>query len=100
MPSIIDQRPAASKFEQRDTFLDRATSDDEEVLAVGFGEATVALGNIGGDGKGCAVQLVNQKSVAAGELLGGRTNFVGKVQGLLVDQQLFELERHFATPKK
>ena len=32
------------------------------------------------------------------ELLGGRTNFVGEVDGLLVDEELFELESHSAAP--
>ena len=41
--------------------MDRSTGDDEKVLAVGFGEATIAFGNIGGDGESGSVQLVNQK---------------------------------------
>ena len=78
----------------------RSSSNDEEVLAIGLGESAIALGNVGGDREGGAVELVNEKTVTTVELLGGRTNCVGKAQGLLVDQQLLELERHLATPKK
>lgn len=59
MPSVIDKRPTAGKFEQRDTLVNRASCDNEKILAVGFGELAIALGNVGGDGKGCTVQLVN-----------------------------------------
>ncbi len=89
-----------SEFEYRYTFLNRSASNDEEVLAIGFGESAIALGDVGGDREGGTVELVDQKSVATGELFGGRTDLVGKVDGLLVDQQLFELERHSAAPRR
>ena len=81
-------------------FLNRAAGDNEEVLAVGFGKTTVALGDVSRDGQSNAVEFVNEKAISAGKLLGGRTNIVGKVQGLLVNEELLELESHFATPKK
>ena len=100
MPGVVDQCSTPHKLEQGHTLLYRSSSNDEEVLAIGLGESAIALGNVGGDREGGAVELVDQKAVAARELLSRSTDFVGEVEGLLVDQQLFELERHFATPKK
>jgi hypothetical protein len=39
--------------------LDGTTSDDEEVFAIGFGEANVAFGDVSGDGEGCAIELID-----------------------------------------
>jgi len=53
------------EFQQRDAFLERAAGDREEVAAVGFGKAAVALGEVGADREGCAVELVSEEAKAA-----------------------------------
>jgi hypothetical protein len=42
-----DQTSAPGQFQQRDTFLDGAAGDAEEVFAIGLCEATVAFGDVG-----------------------------------------------------
>ena len=46
---VFDGYPKASNFDQGNAFLSRASRDGEEVSAVGFGEAAVALCDVGGD---------------------------------------------------
>ena len=42
------QQPSASgQFERRNAFVSRTTGDAEEIVAVGFREATVAVGDVG-----------------------------------------------------
>lgn len=62
----------------------------EEVLTVGFREASIAFGNIGRDGDCGAVELIDEKAVAAGELLSSSADCIGEVEGFLVDQQLLK----------
>jgi hypothetical protein len=38
--------------------------------------------------------LVNEEAVAALKLFSGRADLIGEVDGLLVDEELFEGERH------
>ncbi len=80
-----DQTSAPREFQQRDAFLDGAAGDAEEVFAVGFREATVSLGDVGGDGQGCAVELVGEETVTAGEVLGFRADLVCEIDGFLVN---------------
>lgn len=49
-------------------------------------------------GEGGAIKLIDQESIAAGELLGRTADLVGKIEGFLVDQQLLEVESHLAAP--
>ena len=65
--------------QQRHAFLDRTAGDAEEVFAVGFCEATVAFGDVGRNGQGCAVELVGKESVTAGEVLGSRADLVCEI---------------------
>ena len=50
--------------------MSRTAGDAEEVAAVGFPEATVAVGDVGRNREACAVELINEEAVAALELLG------------------------------
>ena len=90
----------AGQFEQRDALLHAATRDAEGVLPIGLREAAVALGDVGGDGQGGAVELVGQEEVPAGEALGQRADGVGEGDGLLVNLELLEGEGHGRTKKE
>jgi hypothetical protein len=57
-----------------------------------LGEPAVPLVDGRGNREGGSVQWINEKTVAAAELLGVAANVVGKVDGLLVDDELFEGE--------
>jgi len=89
---------ATGKFQQRDAFLERAAGDREEVAAVGFGKAAVALGEVGADREGCAVELVSEEAKAAIEAGSELADLVGEVEGFLIDEEILELERHGSWP--
>ena len=59
--------------------MDGTTRDDEKVLAIGFGESSVAFGDICRDGESGTVELVNQESIASGEFFGDNANLIGEV---------------------
>jgi len=84
------QTPAAGQFEQWDAFLHGVAVDAEEVLAVGLCEAAVAFGDVGGNRKGGAVQLISEEAIAAGEVFGTPADWVCEINGLLVDDQFLE----------
>jgi hypothetical protein len=71
---------------QRHEFLNRAPGNNEKMLAIGLREATVAFGNVGWNGKGCPVQLINKETVSPRELLRSGADIIGKVERLLVNQ--------------
>jgi hypothetical protein len=73
---------------------DPAADDGEEVAASGFGKAAVALGEVGADREGCAVELVGKKADAAIKVGGQLEDFVGEAEGLSVDEEVLELKRH------
>jgi len=100
MFSFVNQLSPTGKFEERYTFLNGATGNDKEILAVGLREAAVPLGNIGRDRERSSVELVDQKTVATLKGFSGRTNGICKIDGLLIDHQLLELERHLPLQKK
>ena len=77
---------ATGEFQQRDAFLERAAGDGEEVAAVGWREATVPLGKVGTDGEGGSVELVGEKAEAAIEAGSELADFVGEVEGFLIDE--------------
>lgn len=77
---------ATGEFQQRDAFLERAAGDGEEVAAVGLREATVAFGKVGTDGERRPIELVGKKAEAAVEAGSELADFVGKVEGFLVDE--------------
>jgi hypothetical protein len=85
----------ATYIQKRDAFLGRSAGDNEKIGAVAIGEAAIAFGKIGGDGKGRAVQLVGEEIVAARKCLGSRRDPVGQVHGFLVDLKIFEHEGHW-----
>ena len=60
-------------------------------------EAAVAFGDVGGDGRGGAVELVSEEAVAAGEVFGSQADLVCEIDGLLVDDELFEREGHWGV---
>ena len=63
------QLAAEGKFKEWNAFLQRSTRDAEEVPAVGYGEAAVAFGDVGGDREGGAVELIGKETVATRERL-------------------------------
>ena len=63
-------------------------------LAIRFGEAPVAFGQVRGNRKGGSVQLINEKVITARELLGQRGNPICQINRLLVDLQVFEHKCH------
>lgn len=85
---------ATGKFQQRDAFLERAAGDREEVAAIGFGKATVPLGEVGADGERRPVELVGEKAKAAIKAGSELADFVSEVEGFLVDEQVLEKKRH------
>jgi len=64
----LQQTLPRRQFQQWDAFLNATTGDAEKVAAIGFGEAAIAFGDVGSDGKGGAVQLIDEKVVAAWEI--------------------------------
>ena len=86
------------EFQQRDAFLERASGDREEVAAVGLREAAVALGEVGADREGCAVELVSEEAKAAIEAGSELADLVGEVERFLIDEEILELERHGNGP--
>ena len=94
LPVSIDKVAAHGQFKQRKALEDRPPCDREEVLAIGRRESAVALGEIGGNGDGGAVQLIGEEAVAARKVLGGGENLVGEVDGLLVKLEVLDGERH------
>jgi hypothetical protein len=91
MPVGIKEILPRTKGQQRDTFLDAAAGDAEEVPAVGLRESPVALGNVCGDREGGAVELIGEEEVAARKAAGQRAYGVREVERLLVDKELFEV---------
>ena len=89
-----EQFAAEGEFEEGNAFLDRAAGDAEEVFSVGFREAAVAFGDVGGDGEGGAVELVGEEAVAAGEGFGSGADLVCEIDGSLVDDEFLEGESH------
>ena len=63
MLRFVDQASRAGQFELRHAFLDGTTRDDEKVLAIGFGESSVAFGDIRGDRQCGSVELVDKESI-------------------------------------
>ena len=90
----VNELTTSRQFEKRQTLEDRSARDAEELLAIGFREPAVAFGKVGGDGYGCAVELIGEEAVAAGEVLGGGEDLVGEVDGLLVDDEVLDDEGH------
>jgi hypothetical protein len=92
----LQQLSSQCQFQQRDTFLHRASGDAEKVLSVRFGEAAIAFSNIRSNRHRRAIQLVDEKAIAPGKLLGASTDLVGEINRLLIDEEFFERERHSA----
>ena len=100
MSCLADELQTCRKLQQRNTFLNGSASDTKEVSAIGFGESPVAFGYIGGDRKGGAIELIDQKPVSAAEIFRVLADGIGEVDGLLVDDELFKRECHrFALMK-
>ncbi len=69
----------------------------EEVFSVGFREASVAFSDVGGNRKS-PFELVNERTVTAGELLGKRCKLRRRSRGTFGRPAAFELEGHSAAP--
>ena len=93
-----DQTSAPGQFQQWDAFLNRTAGDAEEVLAVGFCEATVAFRDVGGDRDRRTIQLICEEPVAACEIFGSQADLVCEIDGFLVDDQLLKCEGHQLGP--
>lgn len=78
---MSQQVSAERQFKQWDAFLDGAAGNAEEVFAVGFCEATVAFGDVGGDGERCTIELVSEESVTTGEVFGSRADLICEIYG-------------------
>ncbi len=94
MIRVSDESAPAGDFDQRNTFLNRAASDREKVFSVSLGEATISLGEIRRDGQCGAVELIDQKVIAAGKVFSVRGDPVSEIHGLLIDLKIFEHEGH------
>ena len=94
MKLLVDESPSAGEFQQWHALLHAAAGDSEEVLAICFCEAAVAFGDIGSDGDSGAVELIAEKEVAARESLRQRGDVVREIDGLLLDSEFLEEERH------
>jgi len=86
------------KFEQRYTFLSGSPCDAEEVAPIRFGEPAVSFGDVCCDGECCTVELINQESVSACELLGQFADSICVIDRFLIDVQFLETESHAAYP--
>jgi hypothetical protein len=95
MSCLADEFTTCRKFQQRNTFLNGSASDTKEVSAMGFGESPVAFGYVGGNRKGGAIKLIDQKPVSAVEILRVLADGIGEVDGFLVDDR-FSIEE--STP--
>lgn len=74
--------------------MNGSSGDPKEILAIGLGEAAVALGKICGDGKCRPVELIGEKAITPSERLGELADSVGEVDGLLIDDPFLEGESH------
>ena len=79
---MVDKATLSRDFHQRDAFLDGATGNGEEVLPIGFGEATIPFRQIGRDRQRRTVQLIHKKAVAVRKILSQTGNGVGKKRPL------------------
>ena len=86
------------QFQQWNAFLNRTAGDAEEVLAVGFCEATVAFRDVGGDGDRRTIQLICEEPVAACEVFGSQADLVCEIDGFLVDDKFLKREGHRVGP--
>jgi hypothetical protein len=84
----------SGRLQERLALLDGTPRDPEEIAPVCGGEPPVAFGKIRGDGESRAVELVAEEAVPALELFSSGADVVGEVGGFLIDEQLFEAERH------
>ena len=97
---VFDGPAPAGDFQTRNTLLSRAAGDCEEVVAIGLCEASVSLGQFGSDREGGAIQLVDEKAIAARETFGQGSDLVREINGLLVDFHLLEREGRDASRRR
>jgi hypothetical protein len=70
--------------------LSGQTGDRQEAAAVGFGKVSISLGEFGTDGERGSVELVGEQAEAAIEAGSELADFVGEVEGFLIDEQVLE----------
>jgi hypothetical protein len=87
---VANQPSAPCDLAHRNVLSHRPAGYTKEVSPVSLGEAAVAFGDVGRDGGGSAVELINEETVAALESLSMGANLVGKVQRLRVDHEAEE----------
>ena len=95
---LVDESVSVSNGKQRNTLLSRTAGNDEEALSIRLGEAAVAFGEIGGDGEGGAVELINQEVVSSREIFGEGGKAVGEIDCFLIDLKVFKHEGHRGHP--
>jgi hypothetical protein len=95
MSCLADEFPTCRKRQQRNTFLNRSASDTNIVSAIGFGESPLAIAYVGGNRKGGAIKLIDQKPVSAVEILRVLADGIRELDGFLVDDR-FSIEE--STP--
>ena len=84
----------------RHAFLRRTARDDEEVLAIGLRESAIPFRKVGRDRKCGAIQLIDKESIASRKAFAEPGKFIGKVDRLLIDLQVFEHEGHGSGSQK
>ena len=82
------------EFKERNAFLNRTARDAKKVLSIADGEPTVAFGNVGGDRQRRAIHLIDKKVESSRKRLGELADAVGKVDGFLINKELFKSECH------
>ena len=71
----------------------------EKAFALGLGESSASLGDIGCDGHGCSFELVGRKAVTAGKAFCKGTKAISGIDGLLMDIQLLKREGRARDPR-
>jgi hypothetical protein len=90
------QLSSTSQLQQRYALLHGTARDPEEVSPICLCGAAISSGDVGRDRASGPIQLVKKKAVTTLEPLGMGADLVREVDGLLVDQEFLEVERHGA----
>lgn len=96
----LEQLLSCRKFQERHAFLDRATGDAKEVAAVGLREPPIAFGDVCGDGKGGAVQLIGKKKVAPRQTVRERADCIRESNCLLLNMKFLKSEGHLRASRQ
>jgi hypothetical protein len=92
--SDFDECTEARDLEERNALGRRASRNDEEVAAIGFGKASIAFGDVRRDRDRSAAQLVRKRLRTTREGVCQLADFNGDGDGKLIHLELLEEERH------